>query len=257
MQDTQNTKDNRNIELGEVGVKDVIVPLFIPSRTKKRQFVVARIKMSVSLTKDYKGTHMSRFIEVIEYYRNYNFNNYSISQILRKLKKRLKANSAYLEVSFNYFIKKQSPISGKKSLMNYECKIIGQSIKNNKIETFLNVLVPISSVCPCSKAISKYGAHNQRGVVNLKVKTNKFVWFEDLISLVEEYGGSGEVYSLLKRKDEKYLTERMFDNPKFVEDAVRDIAISLKKDKRIMSSSIECTNYESIHNHNAYAKITN
>lgn len=256
MQDIQNNKDNRNIEIKEVGIKNIVLPLYISDKAKKRQMVVAKVKMSIDLAKNCRGTHMSRFIEIIEHYRGYDFNSHSVPQILNELKKKLDAKSALIEVSFNYFIEKKSPISKKKGLINYQCKIIGEIVKNKKIETSLNVLVPISCVCPCSMAISDYGAHNQRGAVSLKVKTNKFVWLEDLIFLVEKYGGSSDVYSLLKRKDEKYITEKMFKNPKFVEDVVRDIAANLKNDPRIDKYSVECTNFESIHNHNAYAKIT-
>ncbi|MDO8524847.1 MAG: GTP cyclohydrolase FolE2 [bacterium] len=257
MKDIQNNKDNRNIEIKEVGIKNIILPLYILDKAKKRQMVVAKVKMSVDLAKNCRGTHMSRFIEIIEHYRGYDFNSHSVPQILNELKKRLNAKSALVEVSFDYFIEKKSPISKKKGLVNYQCKIIGKIIKNRKVETSLNVLVPISCVCPCSMAISDYGAHNQRGIVSLKVKTNKLVWIEDLILLVEKYGGSSDVYSLLKREDEKHITEKMFKNPKFVEDVVRDIATNLKDDSRIDKYSIECINFESIHNHNAYAKITN
>ena len=221
-----------------------------------RQLVVAKVKMYVDLAKNCRGTHMSRFIEIIEHYRGYDFNNHSISQILTELKKILSAKKALAEISFNYFIEKKSPVSKKRGLMDYQCKIIGNIVESGKIETSLIVSVPISCVCPCSMAISKYGAHNQRGVVNLKVKTNAFIWLEDLISLVEKHGGSSDVFSLLKRKDEKYITEKMFKNPKFVEDVVRDIAVNLKNDSRIDKFSVECINFESIHNHNAYAKIT-
>jgi len=159
-------------------------------------------------------------------------------------------------LAFNYFIEKESPISKKKSLMSYKCEIIGQIGTSNKYETSLNVRVPVSSVCPCSLAISEQGAHNQRGIVKVKVKTNDFVWLEDLIDMVEKYGGSGEVYSLLKRDDEKYVTETMFDNPKFVEDIVRDVGVCLQENKKISKYTVECTNFESIHNHNIYAKIS-
>lgn len=256
MQDIQKNKDNRNIKIKEVGVKDIMLPLFVSDKIKKRQLVVAKIKISTSLAEKQKGSHMSRLVEVIESYNDHNFNNYSISQILKKLKKKLNTESAFLEIAFNYFLEKKSPISKKRSLMNYKCKIQGKISKNNKILTTLNIKVPISSVCPCSVAISDYGGHNQRGIVYLKVKTDKFIWLEDLIFLVEKYGGSCELYSLLKREDEKHVTEKMFSNPKFVEDVVRDIAINLKKDKRIMSYFVKCVHYESIHNHNAYAKIT-
>lgn len=256
MEDIQNNKDSRNIKIGEVGIKNIVLPLYISDKAKKRQMVIAKVKMCVDLAKNCRGTHMSRFIEAIEHYRGYDFNSHSIPQVLSELKKRLNAKSALVEVFFNYFIEKKSPISKKKGLMNYRCKIIGNIVENGEIETSLNIAVPISCVCPCSMAISKHGAHNQRGIVNLKVKTNAFIWLEDLIYLVEKHGGSSEVYSLLKRKDEKYITEKMFKNPKFVEDVVRDIAVNLKNDSRVDKFSVECINFESIHNHNAYAKIT-
>lgn len=257
MQDIQNNKDNRNIEIEKVGIKSVILPLYISDKVKKRQLVSAKVKMGVNLAADYKGTHMSRFVELMEHYRGYDFNSRSVTEVLKRLKRKLNAKLVFLEMVFEYFIEKKSPVSQKKSLMNYRCKIVGKIDKNNRVEISLGVLVPISSVCPCSLAISKNGAHNQRGLVDLEVKTNEFVWLEDLISLIEKHGGSGEVYSLLKRKDEKYVTEKMFDNPKFVEDIVRDIALRLRGDKRIDNFSVECTNYESIHNHNVYAKIAN
>lgn len=252
--DVQEQKDNRGIEIEEVGIADLVLPLVLSDKSNGKQPVIAKVKISASLEGTKKGTHMSRFIEVMEHFKGYDFNNHTISQILGEMKTKLGAQSVFLEASFKYFIEKKSPISRQKSLMNYDCQISGR-INKDDLETFLNVRVPITSVCPCSLAISKLGAHNQRGIVDLKVKTKEFIWLEDLISLVEKSGGSGEVYSLLKRSDEKYVTERMFDNPKFVEDIVRDLATRLAKNKKIIGFIIECKNFESIHNHNAYAKI--
>ncbi|MFH1189013.1 MAG: GTP cyclohydrolase FolE2 [bacterium] len=250
----QNSKEERGIAIEEVGITKVMVPLSISDKANGKQQVVATVNMSVNLPGNRRGTHMSRFIEVIKEYRGYDFNNNSLDEVLLALKNRLNADSAFLELSFDYFIEKVSPASKEKSLMHYECKIIGKLFEDKK-ETYLEVFVPISSVCPCSLAISDTGAHNQRGIVHVTVKTNEFVWLEDLITLIERCG-SGEMYALLKRDDEKYVTEKMFANPKFVEDVVRDIAVELGHNTCIDTFCVECTSYESIHNHNAYAKIT-
>lgn len=240
----------------KVGVSEVFLPIYVSDKKNKKQQVVARIKMSTDLSPEVRGTHMSRFLEAINAYQGYNFDTGSITNMLKEIKSKLRVSEANIEVAFTYFIEKIAPVSKRKFLMNYQCKIIGKILKNNRILKELEVQVPISSVCPCSKAISKEGAHNQRGLVTVNVTTSEFIWLEDLIELAEN-GASGILYPILKRTDEKYVTEKMFDNPKFAEDIVRDVVLSLKKDKRIINFSIRCTNYESIHNHNVYAKITN
>ena len=255
MKDLQSAKDARRIAIAEVGIKDIVLPLYIEDKVKGRQLVVAKTKMSVNLLASARGTHMSRFVEAIEHYKGRNFNHHKMEQMIRDIRKKLKARSARAEISFDYFIEKPSPVSKKKALMNYEAKIAGEINSAGRIKISLGARVPVSSVCPCSKAISAEGAHNQRAVVEIFAELKKFVWLEELIALAEKAGGSSEVFSLLKREDEKFVTEKMFANPKFVEDIVRDIAVALKKDKRIGKFSVECVSFESIHNHNAYARV--
>jgi GTP cyclohydrolase I len=210
--------------------------------------------MYVDLPHEYKGTHMSRFVEMLHLFRS-EVSLKNISVILGEMKKHLDAASAQIEVTFPYFIEKKSPVSHSPGLMDYSCSFIGSSDPHDKIDLVSIVVVPISSVCPCSKEISKAGAHNQRGQVRLNTRFHKFIWIEDMIELVESCA-SCEVYSVLKRVDEKHVTEKGFTNPKFVEDIVRDVAEKLKKDKNITWFSVSAENFESIHNHSAYASIT-
>jgi GTP cyclohydrolase I len=207
--------------------------------------------MYVNLPRQYKGTHMSRFVEVLNQH-NKLISLQNFSEILQEVKTRLNAESAHMEISFPYFINKMAPVTGSEGLMEYNCCFRGTMGKALDIVTIINV--PISTLCPCSKEISDFGAHNQRGIVTLKVRFKKFIWIEDLIKLVEETASS-EVYSVLKREDEKYVTEKAYQNPKFVEDIVRDIALKLNDDPNITWFEVESENFESIHNHNAYAYI--
>jgi len=256
MKDLQKRKDTRGIPITEVGITDIFLPIFVSDKKNKKQQVVARIKISTNLSPKIRGTHMSRFLEVINKYQDHSFDIATVADILKKIKNKLKASEVNIEIAFIYFIEKIAPVSKNKFLMDYKCKIIGKILDNNKILKRLEVQVPASSVCPCSKEISNVGAHNQRGLIILNVTISEFIWLENLINLVEN-NASGILYPILKRPDEKYVTEKMFNNPKFVEDIARDVAINLKKDKRIIDFSIECINYESIHNHNVYAKVTN
>lgn len=256
MKDLQKRRDTRGVPITEVGITDVFLPICVSDKKNKKQQVVSKIKISTNLSPKMRGTHMSRFLEVINKYQGYSFDIATIANILKEIKDELKASEADIEIAFIYFIEKTAPVSKNKFLMDYKCKIIGKISENNRIFKKLGVQVPISSVCPCSKEISEVGAHNQRGLIILNVAISEFIWLEDLIRLVEDKA-SGILYPILKRPDEKYVTEKMFKNPKLAEDIVRDIAISLKKDKRIIDFSIKCINYESIHNHNVYAEITN
>jgi GTP cyclohydrolase I len=256
MKDIQRRKDKRGIPIKEVGISEIFLPISVSDKKNKLQQVISRIKISTNLSPEKRGTHLSRFLEVINKYQAYNFDIAKIADILKEVKSKLKTPEANLEISFIYFIEKIAPVSKNKFLMDYRCKIIGRILKNDRIFKKLEVEVPISSVCPCSKEISRVGAHNQRGLIILNVTISEFIWLEDLINLVESEA-SGILYPILKRPDEKYVTEKMFDNPKLVEDIVRDIAISVKEDKRIIDFSVKCINYESIHNHNVYAEITN
>jgi GTP cyclohydrolase I len=210
--------------------------------------------MYVALPHKYKGTHMSRFVEMLHLIQP-EVSLEKFSAILDQMKTHLNAASAHIEVTFPYFIEKRAPISSSAGLMDYTCRIVGTSHADGKVDLVSEVIVPISSVCPCSKEISEFGAHNQRGEVRLSTRFKKFIWMEDMIELVEE-SASCDVYSVLKRVDEKCVTEKGFNNPKFVEDIVRDIAERLNKDDNITWFSVSAENFESIHNHSAFAHIT-
>jgi GTP cyclohydrolase I len=208
--------------------------------------------MYVHLPHNFKGTHMSRFVEIL----NMNEREISIESfetILREMVKRLEAESGHVEMTFPYFINKSAPISGVTSLLDYEVTFIGE-IKEDQFNITVKVIVPVTSLCPCSKKISDYGAHNQRSHVTVTACINDFIWVEDLIRMVESQASS-ELYGLLKRPDEKFVTEHAYDNPKFVEDMVRDVAAQLNAEPRIDAYIVESENFESIHNHSAYALI--
>jgi GTP cyclohydrolase I len=208
----------------------------------------------VDLPHRYKGTHMSRFVEMLNVLRP-EVSLKKISEILEQMKKHLNAESSHLEVSFPYFIEKYAPVSQAPGLMDYTCRFVGSSDPNDKLDLISEVIIPISSVCPCSKEISDMGAHNQRGEVRLCTRFKKFIWIEDMVELVESCA-STEVYSVLKRVDEKHVTEQGFANPKFVEDIVRDVAKKIQEDSNITWFSVSAENFESIHNHSAYAYTT-
>ena len=251
MKDIQNHRDTRNIDIDQVGVKGIRYPITVLDKDQGEQQTVAEINMYVDLPRYYKGTHMSRFVEILnEYSRRISLQN--LTEILEEMKKKLKAKSAHMEVTFPYFIKKTAPVTGSEGLMEYKCTFKGSLNTGSDIVTMIHV--PISTLCPCSKEISEYGAHNQRGEVKLQVRFKRFVWIEDLIKLVEK-SASTDVYSVLKREDEKYVTERAYRNPMFVEDIVREIAQKLNEDPNITWFAVESENFESIHNHNAYAYI--
>lgn len=251
MIDIQNQHDHRNIAIDKVGVKDIRYPITVLDKATKTQQTVAIINMYVNLPKALKGTHMSRLVEILnEHDRMISIQNFA--DILSTMKQRLNAESAHIEISFPYFIMKTAPVSKSKGLMEYQCTFKGSLNKGKDLVVMINV--PITTLCPCSREISSFGAHNQRGEVRLQVRFKKFIWIEDLIELVEGCASS-DVYSVLKREDEKYVTEKAYQNPKFVEDIVRDIAEKLKRDKNIIWFAVESENFESIHNHNAYAYI--
>lgn len=251
MEDIQNHADDRNIDIDQVGVKGIRYPITVLDKNMGKQQTVAKINMYVNLPRYYKGTHMSRFVEILnEHSRRISLQNFS--EILGEMKRRLDAESAHMEITFPYFIKKMAPVSGAEGLMEYKCTYKGSLNKGSDLITTIHI--PITTLCPCSKEISDFGAHNQRGEVKLQVRFKKFIWIEDLIRLVEE-SASSDVYSVLKREDEKYVTERAYERPMFVEDIVRDIAQKLNDDPNITWFAVESENFESIHNHNAYAYI--
>jgi GTP cyclohydrolase I len=251
--DLQNSRDHRNIEIDKVGVKNIRYPITVLDRAHGRQQTVATINMYVNLPQEFKGTHMSRFIEILNEYRG-EVHIRNFPAILETMKDRLQAQSAHLEVTFPYFVEKVSPVSGAAGLMEYGCRLVGSLSDEGGHDMVAAVVVPICTVCPCSKEISDFGAHNQRGVVRVAVRFNRFVWLEEIIQIVESEA-SCDVYSVLKRPDEKYVTEKAYQNPKFVEDVVRDIAARLDLDDHITWYSVDSENFESIHNHSAYAYI--
>jgi GTP cyclohydrolase I len=254
MKDVQSQPDFRNIPIDKVGIKNLRYPITVRDRRDGFQHTIAAINMFVDLPHDNKGTHMSRFVELLHLLRpEVSLKKFAV--ILENMKQHLNAASAHLEMTFPYFIEKKAPGSTSPGLMDYTCSITGTSDPSGKIDLGSEVVVPISSVCPCSMEISEIGAHNQRGEVRLSTRFNKFIWMEDMIELVET-SASCDVFSVLKRVDEKRVTEKAFGNPKFVEDIVRDVAKKLNEDDNITWFSVSAENFESIHNHSAYASIT-
>lgn len=250
--DTQNQADLRNIPIDKVGVKNLKYPIAVKDKDNEIQHTIATISMNVDLPREFKGTHMSRFVEILQC-ENREIHVDTIDSILDNMLDRLHAKVSHIEIEFPYFKDKKAPVSGKHSLLDYVAKF--HAMKSKKKSDFvLTVKVPVTTLCPCSKNISKYGAHNQRGEVTVSVRFNDTVWIEDLIEIAES-SASSELYSLLKREDEKHVTERAFENPVFVEDLVRNVVLKLKQNKNITWYSVEAENFESIHNHNAYAHI--
>ena len=252
MIDIQNLKDERNIDIQRVGVKGLKYPIVVLDRAHGTQPVHATINMYVNLLRRFKGTHMSRFVEVLNEIRE-QVNIRSFHTILEKSRQRLHAEQAHIEIEFPYFIEKSAPRSGAKSMMEYRCRFLG-TCDGSGMDFIVGVEVPVTTVCPCSREISRAGAHNQRSVVTVMVRFRKFFWIEDVIKMIEE-SASGEVYSLLKRVDEKFVTERAYDNPMFVEDVVRNVAGRLEGNPNFIWYKVEAENFESIHNHSAYACV--
>ena len=252
IEDVQNTPDTRHLAIDKVGIKAIRHPVRVADKSAGVQHTVATFNMYVQLPHHFKGTHMSRFVEILNSYER-EISVESFETMLREMVVRLEAEAGHIEMNFPYFINKAAPISGVESLLDYDVTFIGD-IKDGKFLQTMKVVVPVTSLCPCSKKISDYGAHNQRSHVTVTARTNAFVWIEELVRLVEDQA-SCELYGLLKRPDEKHVTERAYNNPKFVEDMVRDVAASLNADSRIDSYMVESENFESIHNHSAYALI--
>ena len=250
--DVQNSADTRRLAINKVGIKDIRHPVRVRDRSGGDQHTIAMFNMYVNLPHNFKGTHMSRFVEILNV-PGREISVDSFKDMLAEMTGRLEAEAGHIEMSFTYFVDKAAPVSGVRSLMDYEVTFIGE-IRNGQPTMNLKVVVPVTSLCPCSKKISKYGAHNQRSHVTVNVRVHGFIWIEDVIDLVEKEA-SCELYGLLKRPDEKYVTERAYENPKFVEDMVRDIAAKLNRDDRVTAYAVESENFESIHNHSAYAMI--
>ncbi len=247
--DVQSEKDARNIYIDKVGVSDIIYPIVVLDKTNSYQNTVGKINMYVDLPKDFRGTHMSRFVEVLNAHMG-KMTIQNMEIILDDMKSKLNAEVSHLEVEFDYFVMRQAPVSKISSYTPYRAKFISK--KDKTFDFILEVIVPVHTLCPCSKEISDRGAHNQRAKADISVRMNKIVWIEDLIDVAEN-SASAPLFTLLKREDEKYVTESAYDNPKFVEDIVRDISLKLEKDERITWYNIRVTSYESIHPHNAYA----
>lgn len=251
--DVQNSADTRRIAINKVGIKSIRHPVRVSDKNGGVQHTVALFNMYVGLPHNFKGTHMSRFVEIL----NGNEREISVGSfepMLREMVKRLEAEIGHIEMTFPYFLNKSAPVSGVQSLMDYEVTFTGEIREGGQYEFTMRVVVPVTSLCPCSKKISDYGAHNQRSHVTVTATTNAHLWIEELVQLVESQA-SCELYGLLKRPDEKFVTERAYDNPKFVEDMVRDVAGLLNAEPRIDAYIVESENFESIHNHSAYALI--
>jgi GTP cyclohydrolase I len=252
IEDVQARTDSRRIPINKVGVKDIFHPVRVKDRSSGEQHTVANFNMYVALPHNFKGTHMSRFVEVLHRHER-EISVESFREMLVEMTGRLDAESGHIEMEFPYFVMKKAPVSGVESLMDYKATLIGE-LHQGKPQLWLKVVVAATSLCPCSKRISSYGAHNQRSHITIKARVEGHMWLEELIDIAEQEA-SCEVYGILKRPDEKYVTERAYDNPKFVEDIVRDVAVRLNAEDRVRAYVVEAENFESIHNHSAYALI--
>lgn len=252
LHDEQSSRDYRKIRIDKVGVKGLKHPIEIADKAKTRQSTVATIALSVDLPHHFKGTHMSRFVEVLNSHGSL-IHVENIPKILHSLQKKLESKTAHLDMEFPFFLEKKAPVSGSLGLVDYVARFEAVAT-GRKTDFRVTVIVPVATLCPCSKAISDRGAHNQRGYVTLSVEFKKTIWIEDMIAMIEE-SASCELYSLLKRPDEKYVTEKAYDNPVFVEDLVRNVALRCNKHPDIVWYRVEAENMESIHNHSAYAMI--
>ena len=256
MKDVQNQSDNRGVEIQKVGIKDFELPIVIQRKDAEDKVIYASATCGVTLPAHYKGTHMSRFVEVLNEWRGKK--TLDIKSCVESMVEKLDAKSAYLKFDFKYFIDKKSPVTEISAPMCYDCTFEGvldnYQEDDEEYKFYLGVKVPVTTLCPCSKEISNYGAHNQRAIVSVKVTypEDEHIWIEDLVTSIEKTASS-ELYPLLKREDEKFVTEHAYDNPKFVEDVLRDVVLLLRNDDRIDTFEVECESLESIHNHSAWA----
>jgi GTP cyclohydrolase IB len=251
VEDVQARADTRQLPINRVGIKDITHPVKVRDRAAGEQHTIATFNMYVSLPHDFKGTHMSRFVEILHAEREISVQ--SFRGMLRTMTTRLEADTGHIEMTFPFFVMKRAPVSGVESLMDYRAGLIGEH-RHGHTEIWVRVSAPVTSLCPCSRKISAYGAHNQRSHVTLTARLRSHMWIEELIQIAESEA-SCELYGILKRPDEKYVTERAYDNPKFVEDMVRDVAMRLNDEARVAAYVVEAENFESIHNHSAYARI--
>lgn len=249
--DMQNSRDERNIAIDRVGVRNITYPIRVLDRANVMQHSIGKFTLTVDLPHHFKGTHMSRFLEALNEHKGEISVN-SIPRLLEDLRRRLHAERSHLEVGFTYFVTKPAPVTHREGVMGYDCRFMAQG---GAVEDFVvEVIVPVTTLCPCSKEISQYGAHNQRGYVTVQVRTNDHLWIEEIIEMVEK-SASAPLYPVLKRPDEKFVTEQAYDNPRFVEDMIREVALAFERESRITWYRIEVENQESIHAHNAYAQI--
>jgi GTP cyclohydrolase I len=253
LRDIHSEHDRRKLALDRAGVKGLRYPICVLDRERGQQHTIAEIDMSVSLPHKRKGAHMSRFIELLNRHRR-EIDIRKFKALAAELRKELDAEAAHVEVTFPYFIEKQAPVTRAVGLVDYKCTF-GASVFKGASELWVAVQVPVTSLCPCSKAISKHGAHNQRSLISARVRFRKFFWIEDLIALIED-SASCDLYSLLKRPDEKFVTERAYERPRFVEDLVREVGTRLRKDKNFVRWDVEAESFESIHAHSAYAALS-
>ena len=258
MEDVQNRKDSRGIDIQKVGIKNLELPLRIQRKDDEDIVIYSNVTAGVSLPAHYKGTHMSRFVEVLNEWKNNKILGLDIKGCIEAIVKKLNAKCGYLKFDFKFFIDKKSPLTEMSAPMCYDCTFEGvldnYGEEDEEYRFFLGAKVPVTTLCPCSKEISDYGAHNQRAIVSVKITypEDEHIWLEDLISDIEKCASS-ELYPLLKREDEKYVTEHAYDNPKFVEDVLRDVVLTLRQNPVIDSFEVECESMESIHNHSAWA----
>jgi len=252
LHDKQSERDHRELRIDKVGVLGLRFPIQVRDKAHALQNTVATIGLFVDLPKEFKGTHMSRFIEVLNAHGSIVHVD-NITDILVAMQKKLNAGASHLEMEFPFFLTKRAPVSGMESVLDYTARFDATAY-GKEIDFVLTVKVPVTTLCPCSKAISAYGAHNQRGDVTVQIRFSKSVWIEDLIAIIES-SASSELFALLKREDEKSVTERAYENPVFVEDLVRNVALKLNAHPDVTWYKVEAENYESIHNHNAYASI--
>jgi GTP cyclohydrolase IB len=252
VEDVQGRADTRRIPINRVGIKDITHPVRVKDRSSGEQHTIATFNMYVNLPHDFKGTHMSRFVSILNQHER-EISVESFQSMLEDMTLRLEADAGRIEMSFPFFVTKRAPVSGVASVMDYRASLIGER-RDGRTCTWIKVVVPVTSLCPCSRDISKYGAHNQRSHVTITAKLREHIWIEELIGIAESEASS-ELYGILKRIDEKYVTERAYENPKFVEDIVRDVAARLNAEERLSAYQVSAENFESIHNHSAYALI--
>ena len=252
LHDKQSEPDYRRLRIDKVGVRGLRFPIQVRDKAHALQNTIATVGLFVDLPHEFKGTHMSRFLEVLNAHGSVVHVD-NIPDILHAMQRKLHATNSHLEMEFPYFLVKKAPVSGMESLMDYTARFDANA-NGKEIDFVLTVKANVTTLCPCSKAISAYGAHNQRGAVTVQLRSRKTVWIEDVIEIIEQ-SASSELFALLKREDEKAVTERAYENPVFVEDLVRNVAVRLNAHPDVTWYKVEAENQESIHNHNAYACI--